>query len=100
MVEDLDASNVRDFKDQVKQYIKSSNYKKGIEYVNIKIEGERFQELQLREQVTVLHWYTKVFLKACDLRSLTAKCLTRVNTTMNNVMTSPAHTFKQADGRT
>lgn len=49
MVEDLDASNVRDFKDQVKQYIKSSNYKKGSEYVNIKIEGERFQELQLRE---------------------------------------------------
>ena len=42
MAEDLDAANVRDFKDEVKQLIKLSNYKKAIEYVNIKIESERF----------------------------------------------------------
>ena len=44
-----------------------------------------------------MHWSTKVFLRACDLRSLTAKCLTKVNTMINTIMTSSIEKFKRED---
>ena len=57
-------------------------------------------ELNLREQVTLVHWWTKIYYKACDLRSMTAKCLTKVNTIVNTILTSAPTSFKRADGLT
>ena len=47
-----------------------------------------------------MHWWTKVFYEAGDLRSLTSLCLTKVNTMVNTISTSAFATFKEADKTT
>ena len=47
-----------------------------------------------------MHWWTKIYYKACDLKNMTAKCLTKVNTMINRILTSSADKLKQKDGKT
>lgn len=97
-MEEIDT--VDEFKAKVKELLKACKYKAAIEFVNIKYESDVFANLPLRELVTLVHWWTKVFYKACDLRSMTAKCLTKVNTMINAILTSGSTTFKHKDGLT
>ena len=89
---------VNAFKAQCKEYIRSCSFDKAISLCSIKYES--FQDLQLREEVTLIHWWTKVFYKAGDLRSMTTLCLTKVNTMVNLISTCPYSKFKQADNTT
>ena len=95
-----DEQSVQEFKVRVKELIKLSKFKEAIEYVNVKYESSIFTDLALRQRVTLVHWWTKVFYKMGDLRKLTASCLTKVNTMMNTILTSAQTSFKQADGTT
>ena len=45
----------------------------------------------------MIHWWTKVFYKAGDLRSMTSLCLTKVNTMVNLISTCPSSKFKEAN---
>lgn len=79
---------VQQFKAYAKFLIKDFRFQKAcLEVLGI-VDREAFQELNLREETTLVHWWTKVFLKAGDLRKLTQKCLTRVNTMVNTITTS------------
>ena len=89
-----DEENVQKFKSRVKELIKQCKYKDADDYVNAQYESSAFAELQLRESVTLVHWWTKVFYKKGDLMRLTAKCLTKVNTMINTIITSSATNFK------
>ena len=95
-----DEQIVEEFKVHVKGLIKASKFKEAIEYCNIKYPSSPFTDLYLREMVTFVHWWTKVFYKAGDLRNMTAKCLTKVNTMINTILTSAPTNFKKADGTT
>ena len=54
----------------------------------------------MREKVTLVHWWAKVFYRKGDLMKLTSRCLTKVNTMINTIVTSPHSGFKQADKAT
>lgn len=95
-----DEENVEGFKSRVKELIKQCKYKEADDYVIIQFDSAVFAELQLRESVTLVHWWTKVFYKKGDLMRLTSKCLTKVNTMINTILTSASTNFKQADGTT
>ena len=95
-----DVETVDGFKQHVKGLIKACKFKEAIAFANRKYEAECFSELQLREDVTLVHWWTKVYYAGSDLRSLTAKCLTKINTMINQISTCSPSTFKRADGET
>ena len=100
---DESITEVSAFKAKAKEFIQASKYKEAIEFAKRKINEECFQDLELREEVTFVHWWTKIYYKACDLRNLTANemCLTRVNTMINTIVTSTEQpNFKKADGQT
>ena len=95
MVDDI--SSVLGFKEHVKSLLKASKFKDAIAFANVKFEASCFEELQLREEVTLVHWWTKAYCEGGDLRNTTTKCLTRVNTMINKVQTSPPSSFVQAN---
>ena len=89
-----DEQNVEEFKVHVKELIKACKFQEAKEFVNIKYESSQFSDLKLREMVTLVHWWTKVFYKKGDLQNMTSKCLTKVNTMMNTILTSAPSSFK------
>jgi len=99
MVEE-EIDTVEGFKSHTKQLLKDSKLKEAIGFVTAKFEAASFEKLQLRESVTLVHWWVKAYSSGSDLRSLSSKCLTRVNTMINTVQTSPLTTFKNADNTT
>ena len=58
-MEEID--DVAKFKANMKELIKASQFKQASEIANIKVESEAFQDLKLREQVTLVHWWTKIY---------------------------------------
>lgn len=88
------------FKARAKGLIKECKFKQAIEFAKIHYESTCFSELQLQEEVKLLHWWTKIFYRAGDLRTVTAQCLTKVNTLMNTITTSSSTSFKRSDGVT
>ena len=96
----VDVDNVEQFKQRVKELIKVCKLKDADSFVSTKYESAQFAELELRERVTFVHWWTKVFYKKGDLMKLTARCMTKVNTMINTILTSAQSSFKQADGTT
>ena len=95
MVDDI--TSVLGFKEHIKQLSKASKFKDAIAFANVKFEASCFEELQLREEVTLVHWWTKAYWEGGDLRNTTTKCLTRVNTMINKVQTSSPSTFVKAN---
>lgn len=49
MVEEFDTTTAAGFKEHVKRLIKQCDYKKAIEFVNIKIESAVFDDFEFRD---------------------------------------------------
>jgi hypothetical protein len=98
MVEEV--STVAEFKERVKSLLKGSKFKEAINFANVKAEAACFEDLQICEEVTLVHWWTKAYQEGSDLRNTTTKCLTRVHTMINKLTASPASSLKMADGVT
>lgn len=86
-METRSAATVQEFKDEAKRLIKESKFKDAVEFVNINASNKLFSKLQLKDDLLYTHWWTKVCLKAGDLRSLDSVCLTRINTLINLLIT-------------
>ena len=56
--------------------------------------------MQLRDEVTLIHWWCKIFIEACDLASMTNKCLTQINAIITKIETSADGSLTEADGQT
>lgn len=82
------------FKSKAKDLIKQCKFKEAAEFASSKFESDIFADLPLRENVTLVHWWTKVFLYAGDMKSLTQRCLTKVNTLLNAIMTTSRNGFE------
>lgn len=63
----------------------ASKFKEAVQMANSNFEAACFQELTLRDEVTLVHWWTKIFLSACNLHAITTQCLTKVNTLINSI---------------
>ena len=78
---------VLEFKAKCKALIKESKLKEALDYVTQESQNKNFQKLPIRDDLTFTHWWTKVCLKAGDLRSLDSACLTKINTLINLLIT-------------
>ena len=94
MVEEI--SSVEDFKERVKALLKESKFKDAITFANIKFEASCFEELPIRQEVTLVHWWTKAYVEGGDLRNTTTKCLTRIHTVINK-LSSPSASSDQTE---
>ena len=78
-------AEVEQFKDSAKELIKQCKLRTATEFVSGRYDALTQEEPQLREEVTLVHWWCKAYLEALDLRNLTTKCLTKVNTMINTI---------------
>ena len=83
MVDRIDS--VADFKARIKELIEQSKMRDAIAFANQRFESAAFEDIQLREEVTLVHWWAKAYLAGHDLRNMTTKCLTKVNTMINAI---------------
>jgi len=63
--------------------------------VNQESQNKVYQKLSPREDLIFTHWWTKVCLKAGDLRSLDSSCLTKINTLINYLITKESKPKKE-----
>ena len=47
-----------------------------------------------------MHWWTKVFFEAGDLKSMTSLCLTKINAMIDSISKKAFTDFKEADKKT
>ena len=56
--------------------------------------------IQLRDEVTLLHWWSKIYIEAHDFKTITGVCLDKVTDAIERTENSAEGTLKQADGET
>ena len=103
MVDTNSPSTVADFVTQAKQLIKSSHLQDAM-----KLAASQFEVImqgsgsgiQLRDEVTLLHWWSKIYIAAYDFKTMTGACLEKVTAAIERIENSAEGTFKQADGET
>ena len=102
MVETTTTSPVADFVARAKQFISRSEFKDAVTIADSEYEQIMSSEVavQLREEVTLLHWWTKCYTQAHDLSNMTGKCLTKVNAAIEKIEQNSATTFYASDGQT
>ena len=54
----------------------------------------------MRDEVTLLHWWAKIYIEAYDFKTMTGVCLDKVTSAIERIENSAEGTFKQADGET
>ena len=66
-----DVNSVGTFKLYAKKMIKECRFQQACQDALNLIEREAFKDLGLRDETTFVHWWTKLYYKAMDLRKMT-----------------------------
>ena len=78
-----------DFKASIKDLLKNSQYKEAREVVDRHVPLLEARKLEFSQQVCLLHWTTKVYLSAFDLKVLTSESILKINTLLNKATSMP-----------
>ena len=97
MVDTNSPPTVADFVTQAKQLIKSSQLQDAM-----KLAASQFEVImqgsgsgiQLRDEVTLLHWWSKIYISAYDFKTMTGVCLDKVTAAIERIENSAEGTFK------
>ena len=92
------SSSPEQLKAQLKELIKQCKLKEATQIADKSIDSS--QNLQLQQQVLVLHWCTKAYNRIQDVKKLTVTCLSKVKDLIKQIQTNPCETFKGTDGKT
>ena len=95
-----EVKSVATFKTFCKQVISECSFREGVQDVMDLYDRDMFSELKLRDETTMVHWWTKVVYRSGDLRKMTSRCLLKVNTMVNTIITSSYKKYETSDGLT